>query len=215
FTDLRIDLAQTTKQLTASAGGLTNAVSSFFSILPAAASQLVLQTQPSPATVAGVAFAQQPVIWIADQFGNLRNSDSGVVVAAVRNAGSGTLQGTTSVSSVNGIVSFTNLFHTVATTLTINFASTSLTGTTSGSVVVNPAAASRLTIQTQPSATASAGTLFVQQPVIRIEDPFGNLRSSDSSTVVTASRGAGSGTLQGTTSRTALNGVVSFNNLSH
>jgi hypothetical protein len=52
------------------------------------------------------------VIWIADQFGNLRNADNGVLVTATRNAGSGTLQGTTSASSVNGVVTFGNS-HTV------------------------------------------------------------------------------------------------------
>src|SRR5262249_35206659 len=44
---------------------------------------------------------------------------------------------------------------------------------------------------------------------------FGNLRSSDNATVVTASRNAGSGVLQGTTARTAVNGLVAYTNLSH
>src|SRR5213076_40515 len=78
-----------------------------------------------------------------------------------------------------------------------------------------PAAANRLTIQTQPSSTATAGVPFAAQPVIRIEDQFGNLRSSDSSTVVTATRTLGSGTLQGATNLTAASGVVTFTNLSH
>ncbi|HXJ76055.1 MAG TPA: hypothetical protein VNM37_24580, partial [Candidatus Dormibacteraeota bacterium] len=50
---------------------------------------------------------------------------------------------------------------------------------------------------------------------IRIEDQYGNLRSSDNSTVVTAARSAGSGTLQGALSATAVNGVATFANLSH
>ena len=44
---------------------------------------------------------------------------------------------------------------------------------------------------------------------------YGNLRSSDNSTVVTAARSAGSGTLQGSLSATAVNGVATFANLSH
>jgi len=86
---------------------------------------------------------------------------------------------------------------------------------TSTSVTVNPAAASKLTLQAQPSATATAGAAFAQQPVIRIEDAYGNLRSSDNSTVVTVTRSAGSGTLQGTLTATAVNGVATFANLSH
>ncbi len=215
YADLRIDVTQTTKQLTASASGFTSAVSSYFTVMPAAASKLVVQTQPSATATAGVVFAQQPVIWITDQFGNLRNFDSGAAITAVQSAGSGTLQGSTTAIAVNGVASFTNLSHVVATSLAIDFACGALTGATSAAVVVNPAAASQLTIQTQPSSTATAGTPFAQQPVIRIEDQFGNLRSSDNSTLVTATRSAGSGTLQGTTSRTAVNGVVSFTDLSH
>src|SRR5439155_13533601 len=78
-----------------------------------------------------------------------------------------------------------------------------------------PAAASPLTIQTQPPSTATAGVPFATQPVIRIEDQFGNLRGSDNTTAVTAARGAGTGLLQGTASRTALNGLVTFTDLAH
>jgi hypothetical protein len=65
-------------------------------------------------------------------------------------------------------------------------------------------AANKLIIQTQPSATAIAGVSFAQQPVLQVQDQFGNLRNlasgnADNATVVTASRSAGSGTLQGTT----------------
>src|SRR5437667_366199 len=88
-------------------------------------------------------------------------------------------------------------------------------GATSSTIAVSPAAANRLTIQTQPSAAATAGVALAPQPVVRIEDQFGNLRSSDNSTVVTASRNGGSGVLQGATSLAAVNGVVSFTNLSH
>src|SRR5262249_30907316 len=54
-----------------------------------------------------------------------------------------------------------------------------------------------------------------QQPAIAVQDAYGNLRSSDNTTVVTAARNAGSGTLQGTLSATAANGVATFANLSH
>src|SRR5207244_5925552 len=102
-------------------------------------------------------------------FGNLRSSDSSTVVTATRAAGSGTLQGTTNITTVNGIISFANLAHNVATNITIQFTSGSLSNATSSTVAVSPAAGTRLTIATQPSATATAGASFTQQPVIRIE----------------------------------------------
>src|SRR5206468_5068919 len=51
------------------------------------ASLLAIQTQPSPTATAGVAFAQQPVVQVRDQFGNWRNAangnaDNGLVVTA-------------------------------------------------------------------------------------------------------------------------------------
>src|SRR5439155_1475970 len=152
---------------TASASGSTNALSSVFSVSPGPASRLSIQTQPSATATAGVVFAQQPVIRIEDQYGNLRSSDNTTVVTATRNAGSGTLQGTTSMTAVNGLVSFTNLSHTVTTNITILSTSGSPTSATSGLIAVSAAGANRLSIQTQPSATATAGVAFAQQPVIR------------------------------------------------
>ena len=57
-----------------------------------------------------------------------------------------------------------------------------------------------ITLPTPSNATA--GVIFAPQPVIRIEDQFGNLRSSDNSAAVTASRSAGAGVLQGATNQT-------------
>src|SRR5439155_1788593 len=132
--------------------------------------------QPSTTATAGVAFAQQPVIRVEDQFGNLC-SNTNLAVSASRNAGSGTLQGTTTLSSVGGVASFTNLAHNVATTITLNFTGGGLPSVTSGEVAVSAAAASKLTIQTQPSSTATAGIAFVLQQVVRIVYIFCNLRS--------------------------------------
>src|SRR5213075_1878834 len=73
----------------------------------------------------------------------------------------------------------------------------------------------RLVIQTQPSSTATAGVFFAQQPVIRIEDAAGNLLTANNTTVVTATRSAGSGTLQGALTATALNGLATFTSLAH
>src|SRR5262249_14783961 len=100
------------------------------------ASRLAIQTQPSTTAIAGVAFGQQPVLLVQDQFGNTRNSvngtaDNSTVVIAARSAGSGVLQGTTSVTASNGVVTYANLSHNVATNVTILFSSGSLTSVTS------------------------------------------------------------------------------------
>src|SRR5439155_23282869 len=111
-----------------------------------AVNQFVIQTRPSSTATAGVAFAQQPVLQLQDQFGNLRSTangspDNSTVVTATRNAGSGTLQGTTSVAPTDGIVTFANLSHNVATNITIDFTASGVTTATSGTIAVSPAAA--------------------------------------------------------------------------
>jgi alpha-L-rhamnosidase len=78
-------------------------------VVPLAASQLVVTTQPSASTVAGVAFAQQPVVTIEDQFGNTVTSgaDSTVSVGLALTTGTGALGGTISMNAVNGVADFT------------------------------------------------------------------------------------------------------------
>ena len=74
-------------------------------------------------------------------------------------------------------------------------------------------AASQLVIHAEPSATATAGQPFSVQPVIYEEDVFGNLITTDNSTIVTASIASGAGPLQGTTSVTMTGGIATFTNL--
>ena len=47
-------------------------------------------------------------------------------------------------------------------------------------------AANRLAIQTQPSSSATAGVMFARQPVIGVQDKFGNLRSPQTAMRTTA-----------------------------
>src|SRR5439155_23418979 len=133
-------------------------------------------------------------------------------------AGSGTLQGTLTATAVNGLATFTNLGHNVATNITISFTSGSLTNTTSTAIAVSPAAASQLAFATQP-ANGTVGSMLVTQPVLRSRDQFGNnstvgLAGSQPATVTLS---AGTGPLLGTTTldigTTAGNGIVSFSDL--
>src|SRR5439155_14447374 len=133
-------------------------------------------------------------------------------------AGSGTLQGTLTATAVNGLATFTNLGHNVATNITISFTSGSLTNATSTTIAVSPAVATQLAFATQP-ANGTVGSLLVTQPVLRSRDQFGNnstigLAASQPATVTLS---AGTGPLLGTTTldigTTAGNGIVSFSDL--
>src|SRR6185295_16738732 len=92
---------------------------------------------------------------------------------AARSAGAGTLQGTLTATAVNGLATFANLSHQVATNISILFTRSGITSVTSSNILVNPAAASQLVFKTQPGA-ATAGLAFGTQPVVGTRDAFGN-----------------------------------------
>ena len=140
----------------------------------------MIQTEPSATATAGVAFGTQPVVYVEDQYGNLETGDNTTQVTARSNTGTGPLQGTTTVTVSGGIATFTNLADNTAETISLQFTSSPvLTAATSNNIVVSPAAASQLVINTQPSATATAGVAFSTQPVIYVEDQYGNLETGD------------------------------------
>ncbi len=212
FSGLTLDAAGSGYALEASSGSLTSLPSNNFAVSPAAASQLVIHTQPSARATAGQAFATQPVIDEEDQYGNLETGDNSTVVTAALESGTGPLQGTATATVSGGVATFTNLADDKAETIALAFTSGSLTRATSADIAISPAAASKLVIQTQPSATATAGQAFAIQPVIEETDQYGNLETSDNSTVVTAGLSSGAGQLQGATA-TVSGGVATFTRL--
>jgi hypothetical protein len=125
--------------------------------------------------------------------------------------------GGTTANFVNGVLSSHSISITTAST-NINITATRTSGSetgTSNTFSVNPATASKLIIHTQPSLTAIAGAQLTTQPIIYVEDSYNNIVSTDNSTIVTASAQGGTGLLQGTLTSTAVNGIVSFLNLSY
>src|SRR5206468_707374 len=114
---------------------------------------------------------------VRDQFGTLRSAANGVtnstVVTAARGNGGGTLQGTLTATSTDGVATFTDLAHNVATNITISFSASGVTGTNSSTIVVSAAAAAQLVFVTQPGST-TYGSALSPQPVVRSRDSFGN-----------------------------------------
>ena len=84
--------------------------------------------------------------------------------------------------------------------------------TSSASSAVTPGGAlSSITLSRQSAGTA-AGATFSTQPQITLKDQFSGTILTDSSTVITATVSSG-GSLVGTTTATAIAGVVTFSNL--
>ena len=210
--------------LTFSTSNLTDAVSAPITVFPgppppAVATSLSVQTQPSSSNIAGTPFAQQPVVIVLDQYDFPYTNENSAIVTASNVDGTDPLQGTEAVQVVKGVATFTNLFHTNATDLTIQFTSTNLNSALSDVITINPASASRLVFDVQPD-LAGVGKPFGIQPVVITQDVFGNDSAAGlaSSLNVTMTLTFGTGTLGGTTvsdiGTNDGNGVVTFTDLS-
>src|SRR6185295_19636270 len=109
-----------------------------FSITPAAASQLVITSQPASQT-AGVTLGSI-VAKIEDQYGNVVTTDiSDVTITTTQ--GSGTLSGTTTVTAVAGVATFSDLSVVVSGSYQFNVDNGVVSGNSTSSTVVSPDAA--------------------------------------------------------------------------
>ena len=128
----------------------------------------------------------------------------------------------TSVTIAVGVNSASFLYKdTVAGTPTITAATTSPTTLTSGTQgeTVSAAAASKLAFTTSPGGTLTGGTAFGTQPVVTVQDQFGNTVTGSSASIALAittgtPTSGGPGALSGTTSVPASSGVATFSGLS-
>ena len=202
-----------TNTVTATAAGLAGSPVTFNATGSApAATQLAITTQPSGA-VSGLALTTQPVIEIRDASNALVSTSSAPVTASIA-SGTGALVGTQTVNAVNGVATFSNLRIDGAGSHTLQFTSTGLTAATSSAFTATQQAAS-LQMQTQP-AGATSGEAFTTQPVVRILDNAGLIVTTGAGATLSvgASIASGSGTIGGTTSVNAVNGLATFTNLS-
>src|SRR5439155_1680673 len=127
-------------------------------------------------------------------------------------SGTGPLQGTLTKAAVAGVATFTGLrLDDASDAKTLHFADGALTAVDATAFTVTPAAANKLVVTTQPSG-ATAGSAFTTQPVVKIEDAYNNVVTTDTSTV-TVALNAGTGPLQGTLTKAAVAGVATFTNL--
>jgi hypothetical protein len=174
-------------------------------------SRLAVRTQPG-GVVSGLDFGVAPSIELQDATGARVQASAPVTVALV--SGSGALQGTLTVTAVDGLAEFTGLRIAGSGVHQLRFTSGSLTAATSSTFTVTQQAAS-LVVQTQPGNGAS-GTPLAPQPAVRILDNAGILVQSGTgaSLVVTAAVASGSGSVSGGGTATASGGTATFSGLS-
>ena len=215
FSNLSINKTGTAYTLAASSNGLAAGTSNTFNITPGTATQLVFSSQPSN-TAAGSSITPAVTVQVEDANNNVVTTSTAAVAMAIgTNPSGGTLSGTTSVNAVNGIATFSNLsINKTGTGYALAASSTGLTGATSNAFNITPGTASKLAFSQQPTNT-QAGSSITPAVTVQVEDANNNLvTTSTASIVVAIGTNAGGGTLSGTLTQSAVNGVATFTNLS-
>ncbi|MDQ1466252.1 MAG: trimeric autotransporter adhesin, partial [Actinomycetota bacterium] len=163
-----------TYTLTASAAGLTHAVSSSVTITVGAATQLQFVTQADNA-LGGVAFATQPAVAVQDAGGNTVTGNTSTVTLALTVPGAATLACTTANSraAVAGVATFSGCKIDKTNTYTLTATDAGLTSAVSSDVVISTGAAAKLAFTTQPG-PSTGGIAFPVQPVVAVQDAAGN-----------------------------------------
>ncbi len=212
FSNLTLDTAGNGFTIQATGTGLTDAITNSLNVTPAAASQLVVSTQPPSTVTAGSAFGL--TVTALDQFGNIATGFTGSVHAALKNnSGTGSLGGTVFVNSTAGVAVFSNLLlDTAGNGYTIQATGTGLTDAITNSLNVTPAAATQLLVSAQPPSTVTAGSAFGL--TVTAEDQFGNVATGFMGSVqVALKNNPGTGSLGGTLIQNSTSGVAVFSNL--
>jgi len=211
FSDLSLNLAGT-YQLQAADGSLTSATSSSFQINAGTLAKLGFVQQPTQ-TAAGATITPAVTVGLEDNDGNLITGYIGQITLAV-GSGPGSLNGTLSELTQNGVATFSDLSLDTVGTYTLKATAITSIGSlsvTSSNFTITVGALAKLGFVQQPT-NVTAGSTITPAVTVWVEDAFGNLETTDDSTV-TLSLGSGSGSLYGTLAAPVQNGVATFSNL--
>ena len=166
------------------------------------ATKLVYSQSPSTSVVSGSDFGTQPVLIAVDARGNIDRDFNGTVTLSEN--GSGSLTGTTSVTAVNGVATFTGVKYTSASDADANFtltaAASALTSATSASIDPD-VVATRLIFSTQPVPTTirdGESTSFTTVPVVQAVDANGMIDQDYNGNIVLSVTDPNDGTVDGT-----------------
>ncbi|MHC4278305.1 MAG: hypothetical protein ACYSTI_13450, partial [Planctomycetota bacterium] len=153
-----------------------------------------------------------------DQFSNVVTSYGQNVT--LNADGSSTGEGVVTIVSGEGTKDISD---TVAETVNLTLTDSETTGldvSSTQDVIFGVGAATKLLVVQQPSSTAVVDIAFTTQPTVEVTDQYGNRRTSDNSTDVTAADvlasdngTGGSGTLGGTVTKKVSSGLATFTDL--
>ncbi len=179
------------------------------------ATQLAFTVQPSNIT-AGAAISPAVQVEIRDAGGNrVTGAQNAVTLAIGTNPpGDGTLLGTATVNALSGVATFSGLsIDKAGTGYTLTASSSGLTAATSTTFNVTAQVATQLLFSVQPS-NSTAGDAISPAIQVEIRDATNKLVTAARDAVTVAiGTNPGSGTLAGTKTVNAVNGIASFSGL--
>ncbi len=216
FSNLVLDTAGSYTLAASATGGAISPSSNGFTISPAAADHLGFTVQPS-AGVAGAPIGPAVRVQVLDRFGNYLSTDNTDQVTLSVATGPGTFDAASTIKATvsSGVATFSNLAFDKAGIYTLGESATGgLSGPSSNSFAIVPAAANHLTFAVGPSNSA-AGTPIGPSVQVQEFDHFGNLLINDNTGQVTVAvaRGPGNFTSFSTTTVTVNGGAATFSNL--
>ena len=178
------------------------------------ATRLAFGVQPSD-TQAGATISPAVTVRVEDDDGNLVESASTSVTLAIDdNPSDGTLSGTTTRSAVNGIATFDDLsIDRAGDGYTLEASAAGFSDIESQAFDIIGVSGDRVVFAVQPSDT-QAGATMSPGVTLRLEDERGNLIRNSRPLTVSIANNPGNGTLSGTTTRNAVNGIATFDDLS-
>src|SRR5205814_1931684 len=169
--------------------------------------------QPTNAT-AGAALSPAVTVKVEDQFGNVATSDTSTVAMAASGPAGFDAGSSTSGAAAGGVGTSEHRRVEKAGSYDLSASDGKITATEESSCyTMRPAAASRVVFGQQPT-DATAGAALSPAVTVKVEDQFGNVVTSDTSTVAMAvASGPGGFDAGSTTSVAAVGGVATFSNL--
>lgn len=220
FDDLQISTSAAGYTLSFTSAGLTGVTSTSFNVTtpppptPGPATQLVFFQQPTT-TASGVFIAPAVRVHVLDAVGALTDSITNVTIAISSNPAGGTLSGTLTMAAFAGVATFNNLsINNSGNGYTLAASAIGLTSATSSSFNITGVAGipNKLLVAQQPSNT-SVNIAISPAITVKIADALSAQTTSSANVTVVIKTNPGGGTLSGTLTQTAVNGLATFTDL--
>lgn len=215
FPNVKLEQAGAGYTLRASRAGIPAVTSAPFAIRPGPAAGVVFAAEPADAT-AGSKLTPAVQVAVVDAFGNrVTTSSATVSITLSNNPGGSSLSGATTAGAVQGLATFADLsLNRTGAGYTLGAAASGLSSATSRGFTILPGPPASLVFRVQPSETPPHQP--ITPPVeVSVLDSLGNVVTTTTIPItITLALNPGSSTLSGTRTRSAVNGVAVFDDLS-